>query len=286
MILALLLALTLDAPAPTAKKPKPKPTPSPVVVEPIDIEGVQTDPPEPLPSPTPVPLPTPLPSPKPTPIERANARPFRVQTELGALVTMTGDAGTDVTPTFWVNADGPLALGSKSYGRVGARLGLSTSPGQSLALADIRTYRAAEVGLYLGVVVGHYRDVDTTLVVEGDFASRLKGTQDLAPRNRLVRSAGAGIRFDAAKSNASMTLLAGFDEGSATCDPGIVCTGFHSGLAFMLYGQVPIVQGAVLLVGDATLSAGGSVAYFRRRDVLRLGVVVDPVESIKVIRGK
>lgn len=283
MILSAVLWFALDAPAP---KPKPRPTPTPIV-EPIDLPP-PTDPPTVMPAAAPyeAPAPAPSPSPTPTPIEKANSRPFKVQTELGALMTVTGDGGTDITPTFWVNADGPLALGTKSYGRVGARLGLSSSPGQTFNAADVRTYRAAEVGLYVGYVVGHYRDVDTAIVLEGDFASRLKGSQDLPPKDRLVRAAGAGIRFDAVKSNASMTLLAGFDEASATCDPGIVCTGLHSGMAFMLYGQVPIVQGAVLLVGDATLSVGGSVAYFRRRDILRLGLVLDPVQTIKVIRGK
>jgi hypothetical protein len=273
-----------DAPAPAPKKaakPKPKSSPSPIA-EPFDL--VPTDPPEEV-QPPPL-IATPIAPPPPTSIEKANARPFHVDTQMGALATLTGDTGTDITPTFWINADGPIALGSdRSVGRIGARIGLSSSPGQTFNAADVKTYRAAEVGLWAGYVIGHFRDVDTTVVLEGDFSSRMKGSSDPAPLVRLVRAAGAGLRFDARKTSASMTVLAGFDEASASCNSTVICTGVHSGLALMVYGQVPIVQGAVLFTGDVTLSVGGSVDYFRRRDIMRIGAVVDPVQMVKVIRG-
>ena len=284
--LALLAASAFaDAPAP-APSPKPKrpravASPAPIA-EPFDL--TPTDPPEEV-QPPPL-ITTPIAPPPPTSVEKANARPFHVDSQMGALATLTGDTGTDITPTFWINADGPIALGSdRSIGRIGARIGLSSSPGQVVNAADVKTYRAAEVGLWAGYVIGHFRDVDTTLVIEGDFSSRLKGSADPAPLNRLVRAAGAGLRFDARKSNASMSVLGGFDEASSSCDATVICTGVHSGFALMVYGQVPIVQGAVLFIGDVSLSVGGSVEYFKRRDIMRIGAVVDPVQMVKVIRG-
>lgn len=284
-LLVAMLATSAWADAPAAAPRKPRPSPSPIA-EPFDL--VPTDPPEPLPElRAAAPAPEPSPTPKPTSIEKANARPFRVTTAVGALATVTGDTGTDITPTFWIDADGPLAFGNdRSVGRLGARIGLSSSPGETINAADVNTYRAAQVSLRLGYVVGHLRDVETTVVLEGGFSSRLKGSADLEPRTRLVRDLGVGLRFDARKSNASMIVLAGFDEATASCAPSVVCTGFNSGLAFMAYGQVPIVQGAVLFTGDASLSVTAGASWYARRDVLRIGVVLDPVQAVKVLKGK
>lgn len=291
MIGAIVLALLLDAPAPKAS-PRPRPTPTPV---PFDlVEGSQTDPPvestplnpmEVVPSPPPVES-VPLNPPRFTSVEKANRRGFTVDAQLGALGTVTGENGTEVSPTFWVNASGPIALGSeKSYGRLGARLGLTSSPGTTFNAADVKTYNAAEAGFWGGYVIGSFRDVETTILVEGDFASRIKGTNDPKPLNRLSRSAGIGLRFDARKSNANMAVLVGFDEATSSCTGNAICTGFHSGVAIMLYGQVPIVKGAILFTGDCSLSLGGSVDWLIRRDILRIGAVVDPVQMVKVIQG-
>jgi hypothetical protein len=289
---AVVAASTAYADAPAAKpSPKPRPSPSPIV-EPFDL--VPTDPPEPLPEAAPPPaaepaplLATPAPSPSPDLVARANARSFRVQTELGAMVSMTGESGTDVTPTFTVDADGPLALGSrKSWGRLGARLGLSSSPGEAFNAADVRTYRAVDVGLSLGRVIGVLGDVSTMVLVEGTFSTRLKGSSQPAPRDRLVRSAGLGLRFMAGRSNASLTAEVGYDEATASCAADVVCTGVHSGPAFLLYGQVPIIRGAVLFGGDVSLSTGQRVPWVKRRDIERITVVVDPVAMVNVIRGQ
>jgi hypothetical protein len=200
---------------------------------------------------------------------------------------MTGDTGTDVTPTLWVNTNGPLAIGNgRSLGRIGARLGLSTSPGETFTATNLEAYKSASAGFWYGVIIGHLRDVDTTVVAEGSFSSRLKGSTEDEPRSRLVRSLGAGVKFDARKSNASGTFLLGWDEASATCPDQISCQGFHSGLSLMMYGQLPI-SGGVLLVGDATLSISGSLEnVIERHDILRIGIVIDPVEAVKSIKGK
>lgn len=281
-----------DAPASVARpRPSPSPSPRPAVAaepEPIDIPTILTEEPGPeAVAESPVLPPTPKPSPSPGLLTKENARPFHVDTQFGAVATLTGEAGTDVTPTFWVNADGPLAFGSKhSLGRLGARLGLSSAPGETFDVKDIKTYRAMEAGLWLGRVVGQLGEVSTTVIVEGTFATRMKGTNDPAPLKRTARSLGAGFRFDAKKSNASLATLVAYDEATASCDADVDCTGIHSGLAFLIYGQVPIAQGAVLFIADASLAAGRSVSWLRRRDVVRIGIVVDPVAAVHVIRGK
>jgi hypothetical protein len=285
----------VDAPAPAPKAtPRPIGTPAPSP-EPIDIQAepqafhasdTAMSPEATAESPV-LPAPAPSPSPSPGPLTKENARPFHVDTQLGAVVTLTGEAGTDVTPTFWVNADGPLAIGSKrSLGRLGARLGLSSAPGETFDATDIKTYKAMEAGLWLGRVVGKLGEVSTTVIVEGTFATRMKGSNDPEPLKRTVRSLGAGLRFDARRSNASLATLVAYDEATASCDKSVDCTGIHSGLAFIVYGQVPIAQGAVLFTGDASLAAGRSVSWLRRRDVVRVGIVVDPVQTVKVIRGR
>jgi hypothetical protein len=218
-------------------------------------------------------------------VKKQNARGFHVDTHLGGLITMTGEAGTDVTPEFKVNTDGPLAFGDgRSLGRIGARLEFSTTPGQTITALDVQTYKSAGAAFWYGYVIGHLRDVDTTVVIEGGFASRLKGASDPAPIEHLSRKAGIGVRFDARKSNASGTFLLGFDEASASCPDVQSCTGTHSGLALLMYGQLPISSG-VLLFGDATLSVSGSlVGVIERRDILRVGIAVDPVEAVKAIK--
>lgn len=290
MIELLLALLLLDAPAPKLKS-KPKPLPSPVVniVEPIDI--VPTDPPEDPFVHRVVYVAPPAPIPSPSPIDyvaRANARPLRVESELGAVITTTGDAGTAVTPTFFVAVNGPMAFGSKhSLGRLGVRLGLSSSPGQSsFNPADIQNYKAVEVGVSIGRVVGVLGDVSTTVLAEGTFSSRLKGALQPPPLNRLSRSLGAGIRFEASKARANLTALVGYDEASASCNATVVCAGVNSGLALMAYGQVPIIKGAVLFGGDVTLSTGRSVPWLKRRDIERIFIVLDPVAIVSVIKGE
>jgi hypothetical protein len=280
-----------DAPAPSpapkakAKVEAPLVGPSP---EPIDIpaEPAAAVPDvSPTPVPTPLPVPQAVPSAAPLPLDGENEQPFHVDTMIGALMTVTGDTGTDVTPTFWIHVDGPLAFGNeRSIGRLGARLGLSTAPGETFIIQDIKTWKAADVGVWGGRVVGKFGDVDTTVLVEGDFASRLKGSSVREPLNRLVRSAGVGLRFDHTGSNSSLTLLGGFDEATTSCDAGLICTGFHAGFAVMMYGQLALAKDAILLVGDVSLSMGAGLDGVHRRDILRIGLVLDPIQIARVFK--
>jgi hypothetical protein len=234
--------------------------------------------------------PSPKASPSPSLIEQANAAAFEVHSQLGALVTTTGstDAGNGASglgPTVEVYAEGPLAFGTgQSLGRVGARLVLTTAPGQSADSADATNYRAVEVGLRYARVVGLLNSVRTALVLEGSFTNRLKGANDPKPLNRLVRSLAAGISFDAPESNANVSLLAGYDEATASCTAPVICTGFRSGLTFLLYGQVPILDGRVLFGGDVSIASGAQVPWVQRRDVERVFVVVDPAKVLQ--KGK
>lgn len=289
MIALLLLSLMIDAPAP---QPKSKPSPSPVVIEKVD-----TDPPtlypepiileaEPVPPVPPVPPPPPPPPPVVEvkgPVAIANEAPFRVRSQMGALITTTGDGGTGLTPTLAIDVEGPLAYGDgKSLGRAGARIGLSSAPGQSIfSVADVTNYKSVEIGLRLGRVIGAIGSVTTAVVAEGSFASRIKGSDDRQPLNRLSRSLGIGLSFANEEANAFITTLVGYDEASSSCQPPVICTGVHSGLAFLIYGQVPILDGKILFGGDVTLSAGHSVYWAVRRDIERVFVVVDPVAIFK-----
>jgi hypothetical protein len=162
------------------------------------------------------PAPVPSPSPK-SAIAAANAAPLSISTELGGLVTLTPEGGTSVTPTGFINIEGPLVLGHSSIARAYARLGITSDPGADISLAEYKNWKAAEVGLGALRVVGASGEVTTSVVGEFSFSSRIRGSSDTAPLQRLVRSAAAGVRFDAAKTGASMTALLGYDEATTRC---------------------------------------------------------------------
>jgi hypothetical protein len=216
--------------------------------------------------------PTPAP-PVPSAVD-ANEDPFSVSVTAGGLVTLGGDSPTEITPTAYIEADGPLVVGELALGRVGARVGLSTSPGETLDLADVRTWRAADVALSVERVVGRkrsdregelYQDICTSAVFEWGFASRQdKGGEQ--PQTRLVRHYGAGVRFRERVSGASLTALYGRDEEAGERGWG----------QWMLFSDLPIpaTKGTIILAADVTLSAGPA-STLAQRDIFRFGVVVD-----------
>ena len=294
MLNALLLVLALDAPAPAAS-PKPKPKPVPVVVSspepfdaPVDVPG-EKQPDTPASSPPP---PVVVVVEKPTPVEKANARGFHYDSQIGALFTATAaNDDTKVSPFFWINTDGPIPIGNgHSFGRLGSRFGLTTAPGKTLNALDVNTYNALEADFWGGYVIGALKGVETTLIVEGGFASRVRGATESEPQRRLSRSFGGGIRFDARKSSAYALAKIGFDEATTSCHTTSAmalppdCYDFHSGVALMMRGQVPLYKDAVLFTGDVSLSLGGSVSWLDRRDILRFGVAMNPVETVKELK--
>lgn len=211
--------------------------------------------------------------------EDPNAAPVQVSAAAGGTVTLSGEAGTAVTPMAVIEVDGPLVVGAASLARVQARLALTTAPGESLDLSNPETFKAAEVTLGLSRIVGHRalegggQVVTTAVTAEAGFSSRLPG--EPGPRERLLRHAGVGVRLAELRSGASLAVLYGFDEVAGDRGFGQV----------LVRGQVPIpaTAGALQLVGDATLSIGHH-ATAKQRDVLRIGVAASLGKLLELIR--
>jgi len=207
-----------------------------------------------------------------------NAGPVELSATAGAVVTMSGDAGTTVLPTGFVDVDGPLVLGKSSIARVHVALGISTEPGASLELADPTTFKSAEVTLSAYRVVGRLalgdQEISTGLVALWGFASRLPGVVE--PAERLVRHYGGGVRLEERKSGAYLVVAYGRDEAVGPRGWG----------TWMLWGQVPIAgtKGALLIVGDASLAVGPRNIGVQQRDIFRLGVSVDLGAALRAMR--
>lgn len=228
------------------------------------------------PSPTPAPLFSPA---------AANGDPFQVSVTVGGLVTFGSEAPAEVTPTAYIEAEGPLVVGELPLGRIGARVGLSTAPGESLDLSDPATFQAGDVGLWAGRVIGRRvtkdaagvpeQDITTTALVEWGFSSRLaKG--DAEPKDRLTRHYGAGLRFQERFAGAALTVLYGRDEAAGD-------RGWGQWIAYATL-PIPATKGTIVLVADATLSVGPASTEAFQRDIFRAGVVADLAQIVREIR--
>lgn len=207
-----------------------------------------------------------------------NAGPLELSATAGAVVTMSGDAGTSVLPTGFVGIDGPLIVGKSSIARVHVDLGISSEPGASIDLTDATTFRSAEATLSVYRVVGRLavgdQEISTGLVALWGFASRLPG--DPEPAVRLVRHYGGGVRLEERKSGAYLVVAYGRDEA----------VGERGWGTWMLWGQVPIAgtKGAVLIVGDASLAVGPRDIGVQQRDIFRLGVSLDLGAALRAMK--
>ena len=234
--------------------------------------------------------------------DNPNADPVSMAVTGGGMVNLAGDADATVTPEAFIEVDGPLALGKTAIGRVYARLGITSLPGETVDLTDVATFRAAEVDFGAYRILGHLKVGDqvitTAAVGEWGFSSVLPGTPD--PLQRLIRHYGGGVRLDERSSGASLTFLYGRDEAAGPRGWG----------QWIVYGQVPVMgtDGIVLLVGEATLAAGPKEALascpsearscatpsaippaeelLPQRDMLRLGVTVDLKRVLDKLRRK
>jgi hypothetical protein len=228
------------------------------------------------------PSPAPLLSPS-----SANGDPFEVSVTIGGLVTFGSDAQAEVTPTAYVEAEGPLVVGELPLGRIGARVGLSTAPGETLDISDPATFEAGDISLWAGRIIGRRitkdadglvtQDVTTAAVFDWGFSSRIdKGEQQ--PRDRLTRHYGAGLRFQERHSGASLTALYGRDEAAGDRGYG----------QWLIWGSLPIpaTKGTVVLVADATLSVGPAGAGEHQRDVFRAGIVVDLAQVVGAVADR
>lgn len=203
----------------------------------------------------------------------------RVSVTAGALATMSGDAGTALTPMVFVEVESPVAIGHSSPLRFYGRLGIGTAPGASVDLSQPQTFKSAEFGGGLAYTIGeHVSGVRTQLVAEAGGATRLPG--DPEPLNRVLHYMGAGLRLGDTVGN-SITVLVGrdqvADEAPATALPDGT-TPHAPGVQAVIYGSlnVPATNGVVTLIGDATINlTTPDAAGVRKRDVIRLGTAVD-----------
>ena len=206
-----------------------------------------------------------------------------VHVSAGALATMSGDAGTDVTPTAFVEVESPVAVGGFDHLRFTGRLGISSAPGASIDLADPQTFKAAEVGLGVGWQVGETEGVRTLIVAEAGFQTRLPG--DPQPLDRVLSHWGGGVRL-AHASAGSITVLLGRDQGADTAPRDPASAEPYAGLQAMIYGSlaVPSTKGILNLVGDATVNVYTPPGQVKR-DIVRLGVLVDLAAGLSALKG-
>jgi hypothetical protein len=189
------------------------------------------------------------------------------------LVTLTGDTKPDVTPGGRISVDGPLVLGSRAIGRVYSRLDITALPGETVDLASVDTFRAAELSLGAYRSIGDLKignqEVVTSIAAEWGFGQRL--AHDPSPAQRYPRHYGAGLRVDEQSSGASMSLLYGHAEAAGDIGFG----------QWQVSGQLPL--GPVVLGGDAILSVGPP-SVFKQRDIVRMWIGVSVPKLLEKLR--
>lgn len=208
-----------------------------------------------------------------------------VRAQVGGTVTMAGDSGADITPTGFLEVDGPLAFGDGAPLRFQATIGLTSLPGETLDLSNAETFKAGAVRLGISKAVGRMsvagQELSTSVIAEWGFASKLPG--DVEPAERLSRQYGVGVRLDEKVSGASVSLRYGRDEAAGDRGYG----------QWLVTGRVPIVgtKGLVFVRGDAVLSVGRAeadsipgeppVPPLKQRDIMRIGVFVDLAQAVE-----
>jgi hypothetical protein len=212
-------------------------------------------------------------------VEDLNAGAVTVSVTAGAVATLNGTGDSVITPTGYIEVEGPVPLGrTHTPFRVYTRLGITSLPGETLDLEGVDTWDAGEVGLGAHRVVGRRKigvqEVLTSIAIEGGFSSRLGSPE---PRDRFARHYGLGIRFSELRTGSSITLLYGRDQAAGDRGFGQI----------VIYGHVPLLgNGAITVVGDATVSVGPRREGWTQRDVLRLGLVSDIGAVVDAFRGR
>lgn len=206
-----------------------------------------------------------------------NEGPASVALQGGAGITLT-EAPTAITPLAVLSVEGPIVLADKPRARAFADVGLLAAPGEAVNVANVETFRAADVRLGAGVVVGRSeyggQDLRTTILAEFGFASRLT-TGEAVPADRLARRYGIGVRLEERKSGIGFTALFGRDEAGGDRGFGqLMVRGAVPIAGFALGGEDGGLRAGLALRGDATLSLGPKVAtWLHQRDVLTFAVV-------------
>lgn len=198
---------------------------------------------------------------------RAQEPPATFSGVVGAGVSLSDESAA--IPALRLAFNAPVAIGDNPVCRLDVTVQLSGLPGESIALEEPTTWKAAEIHGELQRRVGRdHAGGSTYLVLRGGFHTRILPA-DETPRDRYARSYGLGVRVerrDAAGSiRRSVALLYGrSDVASPEFDRG----------QLMVEGSAKIatIKGAdVVFGGDAYLSVSRNPAR-GSRDVLRIWV--------------
>lgn len=252
LILGIVLALgawapqvaIADGPYPAEAKPKKKAKPAPKPTPPPETEEAPLDPPcapvptvicgpdraaecwscaewgetccyswtwaDPIKAFAPAPMPTPQATPPP-PVVVVAREPVVYAVVATAQGVVSGDTDMEVLPGFRLSAQGPFAGTSLE---LWANLELTGSPGTTVNLSEVATFKAAEFSASLGKRVGYIRrggqDVRTYLFVEGGFATRFP--EDPGPLEKYPQRVVAGLRVEERTRGAWLSLAFGRDD--------------------------------------------------------------------------
>lgn len=191
---------------------------------------------------------------------------------VGTEVTMTADTTPGITPTAEIEVDGPLAIGKGAPLRVYSRLRTYALPGETLDLASIETFRAAEfeLGAYkrVGRLVVGDQELWTSIEASWGFATSIPTSEGFKPALRAPRHYAVGTRIEERKTGAWLSWLYGRDESAGPRQWG----------QWILAGAVPLAKtkGAAVIGGEAVLSVGppGQQAIAGQRDRLKVWVAI------------
>lgn len=124
----------------------------------------------------------------------AQEPPATVEVLAGAAVVVSEES--DVVPVARVTVDAPVYLGSESVARIRAALQIHGSAGETVDLADVATFRGAELDVELERRIGAGQDSASYVVLKVGGAARrdalVEGTSE-QPRERFPGWWGVGL---------------------------------------------------------------------------------------------
>lgn len=131
------------------------------------------------------------------PTRAAEEPPAAVEVLAGAAAVVSEES--DVLPVVRITVDAPAYLGRSSVARIRAALQLHGSPGGVVDLADVATFRGAEVDVELERRIGVGPSSASYLVLKVGGAARrdarVEGTR-LLPRDRFPGYWGLGVALE------------------------------------------------------------------------------------------
>jgi len=131
------------------------------------------------------------------PLGSAAEPPASVEVLAGAAAVVSEES--DVLPVLRVTVDAPVYLGRESAARIRAALQLHGSPGETVDVTDVTTFRGAELDLELERRIGAGPSTASYLVLKVGGAARrdarVEGTR-LLPRDRFPGYWGLGVAVE------------------------------------------------------------------------------------------